>query len=268
MDFIMRLPRVHGKDCIYVVVDRLTKYAHFFAITSEFKAPQVEDLFFKEVFKLHGLPRNIVTDRDSRFINLFWQELFRLAHTELTPSTSYHPQTNEQTEIVNKWIEGYLRNYVTGQQSAWVKWLHLGELCYNTTYHMSIRMSPFKALYGYEATSFMDLILANSRVPSAKDMIQQNIDIMKSLRENLQQAQNQQKLYADQRMIERVFEVNDMAYLRLQPYRQSSLKGNGAEKLRPRFYGPFRITRRIGEVAYELELPSGSRIHNVFLSYV
>jgi hypothetical protein len=95
MDFITGLPKVQGKDCIYVVVDRLTKYAHFFAISSEYKAPQVAELFFREIFRLHGLPRVIVSDRDSRFLNAFWQELFRLAGTELTPSTSYHPQTDE-----------------------------------------------------------------------------------------------------------------------------------------------------------------------------
>jgi len=132
---------VQGRDCIFVVVDRLTKFAHFFAIPTNYKAIQVAKLFFEEVFRLHGLPRQIVSDRDGCFINTFWQEIFRLADTELATSTSYHPQTNGQTEIVNKWVEGYLRNYVGGQQCTWVRWLHMGEYCYNTTYHISIRMS-------------------------------------------------------------------------------------------------------------------------------
>ncbi|XP_059063851.1 uncharacterized protein LOC131856292 [Cryptomeria japonica] len=150
------LPRVQWKDCIYVVVDRLTKYAHFFPIAIDFSASQVAELFFREVFRLHGLPKTIVSDRDSRFMSSFWQELFRLAGTELTPSTSYHPQTDGQTEIVNKWIEGYLRSYVSGQQ---------------------------------------------------KDWLQENQDIMRSLRENLQHAQNQQKMYADRHRTERAFEA-------------------------------------------------------------
>jgi hypothetical protein len=112
MDFITGLPKTQGRDCIYVVVDRLTKFAHFFATSSEYKATQVADLFFREIFRLHGLPKNIVSDRDNRFLSAFWQELFKLTGTELTPSTSYHPQTDGQTEIVNKWLEGYLRNYV------------------------------------------------------------------------------------------------------------------------------------------------------------
>ena len=94
MDFITGLPKAQGKDCIYVVVDRLTKYAHFFPITTTFTASQTAELFFREVFRLHGLPQTIVSDRDSRFMSNFWQELFRLCGTELTPSTSYHPQTD------------------------------------------------------------------------------------------------------------------------------------------------------------------------------
>ena len=152
--------------------------------------------------------------------------------TELATSTSYHPQSNGQTEIVNKWVEGYLRNNVAGQQRTWIKWLNLGEYCYNTTYHMSIKMTPFKALYGYEALSFADRAFGYSKAPKAKDWIQDSQDILKVLRENLQEAQNQQKLYADRHRVERSFEVGDLVYLSLQPYRQSSLKKKGAKKLK------------------------------------
>jgi hypothetical protein len=205
-----------------------------------------------------------VSDRDSRFMSIFWQELFRLVGTELTPNTSYHPQTDGQTEIVNKWVEGYLRNYVTGQQKAWVKWLYLGEYCYNTTYHMSIGMSPFKALYSYDPLTFVEIVFGDSRAPMAKEWIQESQDILKELKDHLQRAQNQHKLYADRHRVERTFEVGDLVYLRLQPYRQASIKKNGTEKLKPRFYGPYRVKRKVGEVAYELELPQGSKIHNVF----
>ena len=96
-------------------MDRLTKYAHFFPITTTHTAMQVAEVFFREVFRLHGRPQSIVSDRDSRFLSHFWPEVFRLCGTELTPSTSYHPQTDGQTEIVNKWVERYLRNYVADQ---------------------------------------------------------------------------------------------------------------------------------------------------------
>eukprot|EP00253_Pinus_taeda_P036260 PITA_36260 len=228
MDFITRLPSVHGKDCIYVVVDRLTKYAHFFAIPTQYTTSQVTKLFFREVFHLHELPKTIVKDRDSRFMGAFWQDLFRLVGTELTPSTSYHPQTDGQTERVNKSLEGYLQNYVTGQQRAWIRWLHLGE------------------------------------APKAKYWIQESQDILKALKDNLLTAQNQQKMYVDRHRVERQFEEGDLVYLRLQPYRQSTLKQKGAKKLQPRFYGSYRVIFKVEKVAFELELLPGSKIHNVF----
>ena len=105
-------------------------------------------------------------------MSTFWQELFRLVGMTLTPSTSYHPQTDGQIEIVNKWVEGYLRNYVAGQQKTWVRWLHLGEYCYNTTQHMSISMSPFRALYSYDPLSFVEIAFGDSRAPMVQDWIQ------------------------------------------------------------------------------------------------
>jgi hypothetical protein len=108
MDFIIGFPKEQGKDCIFVVVERLTKFAHFFSIATDFSAAQVADLFFREVFRLHGLPKTIVSDRDNQFMRTFWQELFRLVGTALTPSMSYHPRIDGQTKIVNKWVESYL----------------------------------------------------------------------------------------------------------------------------------------------------------------
>ena len=129
---------------------------------------------------------------------------------------------------------------------------------------MSIRMTPFKALYGYEALEYANLAFGDSSTPKAKDWIQDSQDILKIQKENLQTAQNQQKLYVDRHRVERSFEVGDLVYLWLQLYRQSSLKKKGTEKLKPRFYGPYRIIRKVGEVAYELELPQERKIHNVF----
>jgi hypothetical protein len=97
MDFITGLPTTQGKDCIFIVVDRLTKFTHFFAIAIDFSVAQVVELFFREFFRLHSLPKTIVRDRDSRFMSTFWQELFRLVGMTLTPNISYHPQTDRQT---------------------------------------------------------------------------------------------------------------------------------------------------------------------------
>lgn len=94
--------------------------------------------------------------------------------TKLTPSISYHPQTNGQTKIVNKWLEGSLRNYIIGQQRAWVNWLHLGEYCYTTTYHMSIDMLPFCSLYGFDALSFADMVFGDNQALGVRDWIQES----------------------------------------------------------------------------------------------
>jgi hypothetical protein len=146
------------------------------------------------------------TSQDSELSGGYFTS-FRLVGTELTPSTSYHPQMDGQTKIVNKWLEGYLRNYVSGQQKSWIKWLHLGEHCYNTTYHMLIGMTPFRALYGYDAPTFVDRVFGDNREPKAKDWVQESQDILRTLKENLEMAQNQQKVYADRHRVEHSFEV-------------------------------------------------------------
>ena len=112
--FITGLPKIQGKDCIFVVVNRLTKYEHSFAVESTFSASQVASLFFHEVFKLHGFPKSIVSDRDSKFTRNVWQGLFKLVGTSLDLSASYHPQSDGKIERVNQCMEGYLRSYVTG----------------------------------------------------------------------------------------------------------------------------------------------------------
>jgi hypothetical protein len=153
---------------------------------------------------------------------------------------------------------------VAGQQKAWARWLHLGEYCYNTTQHTSIGMSSFRALYSYDPLSFVEISFGDSRAPMVQDWIQKSQDILKELKDHLQRAHNQQKVQADKHRVDHTFEVGDLVYLRLQPYRQASIKRSGAKKLQPRFFGPYRVSRKIRGVAYELELPQGSRIHNIF----
>ena len=116
MAFITSLPKVLGKDCIFVVVDRLIKYAHLFSVASKFSEIQVDSLLFHEVFKFHGFPKSIVSDRDIKFMSNFWKELFKSVGTSLDLSTSYHPQSDGKNERVNQRLEGYLINYLTRKQ--------------------------------------------------------------------------------------------------------------------------------------------------------
>jgi hypothetical protein len=113
----------------------------------------------------------------------------------------------------------------------------------------------------------VDLVFGDNREPKAKDWLQESQNILKELKENLQAAQNQWNLSANRKIVERSFEVGNLLYLRLQPYRQSSLKKKGEEKLKPHFYGSYKIIIKVGEVAYELELPKESKIHNVFHAF-
>jgi hypothetical protein len=129
---------------------------------------------------------------------------------------------------------------------------------------MSIGINPFKTLYGYDAPLFLDLVFGERRPPKAKYWLQETHGILRFLKENLQVAKNQQKIYANRDNMKHNFEVGDLVLLRLHPYRQSSLKKSGEEKLKPCFYRPYRVIRMIGEVAYELEFPEGSGIQNIF----
>jgi len=153
MDFIIGLPKFKGKSVIMVVVDRLTDYAHFCALSHPFKANIVATTFMETIQKLHGNPNIIVSDRDTIFTGNFWTRLFYFLGTQLAHNSSYHPQSDGKTEIVNKCLEGYLCCFVSDKQTQWVTWLSLVEWWYNTSFHATTKMTPFMALYGYHPPS-------------------------------------------------------------------------------------------------------------------
>jgi hypothetical protein len=265
MDFITGLPKSEGKSVIMVVVDRLTKYAHFCALSHPFKASTVATTFMETVQKLHGNPKIIVSDRDPIFTGHFWTELFSCLGTQLAHSSSYHPQSDGQTEIVNKCLEGYLRCFVSDKQTQWVRWLSLAEWWYNTSFHTATKMTPFMALYGYHPPSITSCLKEKPKVQAVDDHIEHQQQVLQLLKDNLTLAQNRMKQQADQHRSERSFEVGDWVFLRLQPYKQMSLKqAKKDNKLSPKYYGPYKVLQKIGTMAYKLELPSSSCIHPVF----
>jgi hypothetical protein len=265
MDFITGLPKSEGKSIIMVIVDRLTKYAHFCALSHPFKASTVATAFMETVQKLHGSPKIIVSDRDPIFTGHFWTELFSCLGTQLAHSSSYHPQSDGKTEIVNKCLEGYLRFFVSDKQAQWFKWLPLAEWWYNTSFHTATKMTPFMALYGYHPPSITSSLKEKSKVQAVEDHIENQQQVLQILKDNLTMAQNRMKQQADQHRSERSFEVGDWVFLRLQPYKQMSLKqAKKDNKLSPKYYGPYKVLQKIGTMAYKLELPASSRVHPVF----
>lgn len=147
--FYRRTAQVRGYNAILVVVDKFSKYAHFIPLTHPFIVLDIAKVFMQEIFKLHGLPLGIISDRDRIFTGQVWQELFRLCRTELKMSSSYHPQTDGQTERANQCLETYLRCLVHSCPGNWSKWLALAEYCYNTCYHSALGRTPFEVIYGH-----------------------------------------------------------------------------------------------------------------------
>ncbi|KAK4399252.1 Transposon Ty3-G Gag-Pol polyprotein [Sesamum angolense] len=148
MDFIEGLPPSEGKDSILVIVDRLTKYSHFLPLKNPYTASSIAKTFFDNIYKLHGLPVSIVTDRDRVFTSRLWKELFSMAGVSLDMSSAYHPQTDGQTERVNQCLENYLRCMCHQKPKKWAQWLTLAEFWFNTNFHIGLKTTPFQALYG------------------------------------------------------------------------------------------------------------------------
>jgi transposase InsO family protein len=149
MDFIVGLPRTsRGYNSIWVIVDCLTKSAHFIPVATTYRVGQYAELYLSHIVRYHGIPKTIISDRGSIFIAYFWEQLHKCLGTHLIRSSAYHPQTDGQTERVNQIIEDMLRACVLMNGSKWDKHLTLSEFSYNNSYQESIKMSPFEALYG------------------------------------------------------------------------------------------------------------------------
>jgi hypothetical protein len=154
MDFITGFPRTTKQhDAIMVVVDKLSKETHFILVKSTYKEIDIANIFMKEIFRLHGMPKTIISDRDAKFTSNFWKGLFAGFGTQLDFNTPYHPQTDGKTERVNKVLEDMLRMYAMHQPKKWEDYLPLVEFSYNNGYQESLKMSPFEALYGRNVIS-------------------------------------------------------------------------------------------------------------------
>ena len=159
MDFIEGLPRSGGKTIVLEVVDRLSKFAHFIALSHPFTARIVAASYIENVYKLYGTPRTIVSDRDGLFLSEFWKEFWAMQGSKLLYNTTFYPQIDGQTEVVNMCLENYLRCFCSNKPWDWVKWLAWARFWYNTSWHCSIKVSPYQALYGRRLPPLLTILL-------------------------------------------------------------------------------------------------------------
>jgi hypothetical protein len=210
------------------------------------------------------MPISIVSDRDPVFTSHFWKDLFGMFDTKLQMSSAYHPQSDGQTERVNQSLEMYLRCAASEQPTKWFNWLPLAEFWYNTSHHSAIGCSPFKALYKEEPHYGMLPDLNTTVNSEVKDFLVERQSASDMLQYQLAKAQERMKHYADKNRSPREFQVGDSVFLKLQPYVQHSVVQRTFPKLSYKFYGPYKILAKIGQVAYKLQLPDSSKIHPVF----
>jgi hypothetical protein len=150
------------------------------------------------------------------------------------------------------------------EPKKWAAWLPLAEWWYNTTYHTALKVSPFQALYGFAPPMINEVAIPGPDDSEARDFLMEKQQMLAKLKDNLTQAQARMKRYADQKRTERTFEIGDMVYLRMQPYRLAAFGIRQSIKLTSKFYGPFRVLQKVGTLAYKLLLPDGVNIHPVF----
>ena len=215
MDFITHLPPSNSFTVIMVVVDRYSKGVHLGALPIGFSAFKVAMLFVEIVCKHHGFSKSIVSDRDPVFLSAFWRELFRLSGTHLRLSTTYHPQTDGQTEVVNRVLEQYLRCFVNSQPSSWFQYLSLTEWCYNTSLHSSFGMTPFEVIYGKPPPTIPQYIPGLTRNEVVETLVQSRQDIHTQLQKRLKKVQDSMKKYADAGRDDVTFIVDQWVYVKL-----------------------------------------------------
>ncbi|GJX41350.1 putative reverse transcriptase domain-containing protein [Tanacetum coccineum] len=240
MDFVTKLPKSsQGLDTIWVIVDRLTKSAHFLPIREIDPLDKLAKLYLDRIVTRHGTPVSIICDRDGKFTSNFWRTFQKTLGTSLDMSTAYHPQTDGQSERTIQTLQDMLRACVINFGKGWVKHLPLVEFSYNNSYHASIKAAPYEALYGQKCRSPVCWAEVGEAKLTGPDMIQETTKKIVLIKQRIQAAQDRQKSYADLNRKPMEFKVRDMVML--------------------------KVLAKVGDVAYRLELPQElSRVHHTF----
>ena len=263
VDFIVDLPKDKDHTTILVVIDSLTKLGHFIPCKKLPTASQLALLILSHVVRLHGLPEVILSDRGSQFSARFWQSWCAALGVTSTLSTSYHPQTDGQTERLNQSLKQYLRCYALKAKESWMDLLWLAELSYNNLTHRSIGTSPFMATYGFHPRT-LPVTIPSTLVnfPDVKKHITTIHKMNKQIKCHLESAKKTYKRFADaHRKCGPVYKPGDKVWLSAK-----NIRFKKPSPFNPKFIGPFVVVKQVNPVAYRLSLPSTLRIHPVFHS--
>ncbi|GKB50433.1 putative reverse transcriptase domain-containing protein, partial [Tanacetum coccineum] len=253
-----------GQDTIWVIVDRLTKSAHFLPMREDDTLEKLTRQYLKEVVSRHRVPVSIISDRDGKFTSHFWKSLNKTLGTRLDMSTAYHPETDGQSERTIQTLEDMLRACVLDFGKGWDRHLPLVEFSYNNSYHTSIKAAPFEALYGRKCRSPICWAEVGDSQLTGPEIIHETTEKIVQIKSRIQAARDRQKSYADVRRKPLEFQVGDKVMLKVSPWK-GVIRFGKRGKLNPRYIGPFRIIAKVGTVAYRLELPEKlSRVHSTF----
>ncbi|GJS14300.1 putative reverse transcriptase domain-containing protein [Tanacetum coccineum] len=265
MDFITKLPKTSsGYNTIWVIVDRLTKSAHFLLMKETDSMERLTRLYLKEVVSRHGVPVSIISDRDGRFTSYFWQSLQKALGTHLDMSTTYHPQTDGQSERTIQTLEDLYRACVIDFENGWDKHLPLVEFSYNNNYHTSIKAAPFEELYGRKCRPPVCWAEVRDVQLTGLEIVHETTEKIVQIKSRIQVARDRQKSYADVRRKPLEFQVGDKVMLKVSPWKGVICFGKRG-KLNPRYIGPFKVLAKVGTIAYRLKLPQQlSSVHSTF----
>ncbi len=265
MDFVLGLPRTKkGRDSVFVVVDRFSKMAHFIPCHKTDDATHIADLFFKEIVRLHGMPSTIVSDRDAKFLSHFWRTLWNKLGTKLLFSTTCHPQTDGQTEVVNRSLSTMLRAVLKKNLKMWEECLPHVEFVYNRSFHSTTKMTIFQVVYGFNPRAPIDLLplLSLEKVNlDAKKRAEFVIKLHETTKENIERMTEKYRVAGSHGRKEVTFEPGDLVWLHLRKERFPDLRKS---KLMPRADGPFKVLERINDNAYKLDLPADFGVSPTF----
>ncbi|GJU38914.1 putative ribonuclease H-like domain-containing protein [Tanacetum coccineum] len=220
MDFVTKLPRTSsGHDTIWVIVDRLTKFAHFLPMHEDYKMDRLVRFYLNEIVARHGVPISIISDHDSRFTSRFWQSMQEALGTRLDMSTTYHPQTDGQSERTIQTLEDMLRVCVLDFGGSWDVHLLLVEFSYNNSYHSSVRCAPFEALYDRKCRSPIMWAEVGEGQLIGPELVQETTEKISQIKDRLKAARDRQKSYADKRRKPLEFSVGDYVLLKVSPWK-------------------------------------------------